>query len=385
MRKLATIIKNAIQEKSQQVLYSIFGFGFLLLLISPITNFLSKSFDSFFLEIITSLLINLGSASVITAIVIWIMNIYDQDISKKIDSFFNSIPILGDAKKCGIVRIYKSRRDEKKELLEAIIDEFESMPEDGTVYIMAITLRDLISRDNQEKFFPLILDLIVKRNIKFKILLLDPMSKSAKNRADVEQHDIVNTEGYSKTRLFIDLMEAIDFLSKPSVLNDLLKSYPNENKKELKDLFLSNLKVRFYPFDPTTFIIRTNKYTFLEQYHRGGDDSIIETLNKEGTKLVTCFAGFTPVLVLDNSMRFAELIKSHFDNTWNSDSAITRELNPRGYAEFKKFKEELEFKEQKLRENSDNTHPTKELMKSNFHYHLNRRYRKEPFEEEKRI
>jgi len=366
-------IKTFIEERTERVSFLLAIFGLISLLVV-------SSLDLSAWPIVTSLLVNMGTASVVSGIAFWVMSLSSKKIERTIEngiinlnddivSALSSTTILGDTKECGILRIFKSRRDDGVEILNQLMSEFEYMPKNSTISIMAISLRDFILGDERKIFIPVIRDVIVKNNIKVRLLLLDPTSKCAKDRAVVEEPVTVEKEGYSASSLFIDLMRIIDFLANPP---------GSAVPKKVKNKVVSNIDVRFYPFDPTTFIVDTDRYTFLEQYHRGGDDLVREELEKkDGIRLVECFAGFTPVLMLDNRMRFSNLLMSHFDNIWNSKAVIRKKLTKKTHKEFCNFKKELIFGEKKLREQSKNN--ATELLEGYLGHHINRRHKEKEY------
>lgn len=330
---------------------------------------------------ISSLFVNLGSASIVSGIIYWLMSLTRNklektikgaivDLGNKLNIFSNEInsnlasaSFLGDAKECGIVRIFKSRRDMPTELTSQLITEFKEMPENSSITIMAISLRDLILGDERKRIIPVINDIITNKDIKIRLLLLDPTSKSAMDRAMVEEPEVFKRDGYSNSSLFKDSMNVADFLTYPR-----LTVVPQKNKKKV----FSNIEIRYYPYDPTTFIISTDRHTFVEQYHRGGDERIRITLKeKDGIGFVECFAGFTPVLMLDNKKSFSQLLMSHVDNIWKSKNVINKRLTKAIYKDFVSFREKLVLHERKLR--CCEPDEAAALFKDDFSYFLNRR------------
>jgi len=94
----------------------------------------------------------------------------------------------------------------------------------------------------------------------------------------------------------------------------------------LAEKFESQVRVRFCPSQLEVSMVHMPRHTFVESYHRGGDEALRKALSEEGLPDITCFGGFAPVLMLQNSARFAQILLSHFENNWNSPEVVAREL-----------------------------------------------------------
>lgn len=363
------LFKKFIEERTERV-------SFLLIIIGLLSLLTVSSFELTAWPIATNLLINMGTASVVSGVAFWVMSLSSKKLERTIEtgisnlngdivSSLSATTILGEARECGIIRIFKSRRDNGVEILDQLKSEFEHMPKNGTVTIMAISLRDFILGDGKKIFIPVVVDMILKRNVKVRLLLLDPTSKCAKDRALVEEPVTVEKKGYSASSLFKDLMRIIEFLANPPE-----SAVPKNVRNKIK----SNIDVRFYPFDPTTFVVATDRYTFSEQYHRGGDDQLRKTLEeKDGIRFVECFAGFTPMLMLDNRMRFSNLLMSHIDNIWESKAVASKKLTEKTHKQFRNFRRELISGEVRLREKSKSS--PQELLESYLGHYIDRRHK----------
>ncbi len=171
----------------------------------------------------------------------------------------DKLDILSQAKKCGIVHIFECRRGDTN-FKKKLIEQFQNIGENEKVLLMSNSLRDFfITRPPNDEYPKLIFDML-KKNVKFNILMLDPTSNAARSRAWVEERRRIEKGGYINSTLFKDIKLVADRLRDPSAWID------DELAKRIK----AQIEVRFYPYDPTTFMIRTDKYTFIEQYHRGG-------------------------------------------------------------------------------------------------------------------
>lgn len=367
-------INEFFKKEAKHVIYALLLFG---IFCSISGSFLGSGFWA---ELVTTL----GITSIVSGFAFWIMSLSGRKLEKKLEEGLVKLneklashiittcnnhiaPILGDIKKCGIVRVFESRRDDSAEFLDQLICEFREMPENSTITIMAISFRDFILGDARKKFIPEIIQLIINKNITVKLLLLDPMSQSAKDRATVEEPRAIREGGYITSTLFKDLMSVIEVLMHPS---DAIVSNLDVNKLSTK------IKVRFYPYDPTTFIINTKNHTFVEQYHRGGDNSLRQTLEEvDGVQYVECFAGFTPVLMINNNARFSKLLMSHVNNIWNSEPVTQRKLTPSNYKKFCAFQTKLESYQESFK---DNIELSEELFRGELGYFLNRRCERVP-------
>ncbi|MFX1294655.1 MAG: hypothetical protein ACFFD2_07355 [Promethearchaeota archaeon] len=125
------------------------------------------------------------------------MKISNEDIKKIINEKINK---SGEMEKCDIVHIIKGRRLEPisfKNLLKEAVDNIDT-EEKRNILLIGNSFRD---------FFKLQLDdnikTILEMGINLKVLLLDPTSLAAYNRATVEESDRLNrNKEYIETALF---------------------------------------------------------------------------------------------------------------------------------------------------------------------------------------
>ena len=294
---------------------SLLAIGFALLYASDI---LKPIFQLY--EIIT----NVGVTFIVTAVSIFILSkamkgaeyIFEGRIDylkRRIDESANRIKekvrIVDEAEQSGIVRIFKTRRRDQSFKTE-LIKRFNEASRGDEILIMSISLRDFFGPTLDNDYFGAIIDAL-RRGVCFKILLLDPTSPAAQARAYIEERQVVENQGYAHSALFRAIVEVARRLDNPATL------VRDENiAKRIKE----QIKVKFYPYDPTCHLIITKCYTFVEQYHRGGDMEILEHLsNYYNIRYINCFGGFVPVFMVSNSSLFARLLRSHFYNIWNSN------------------------------------------------------------------
>lgn len=305
-------------------------------------------------------LLNVGAAAIAAAIATWILSTTSTKISKVVgdevekiqkkndesfkrmreqfDDLFNVIfeklDVLREINQIGIIRAFR-RRHNNESYKKTLINEFNNVRSDEDVFVMSSSLRDFFGGSRIDEELLTAFTNMVKAGANIKILLLDPTSDAAAERARVEEPYTVKEEGYVNSSLFTDIR----------LVSDFLFNLPKERfKGSLRDKFIQQVKVRYYPFDPTTHMHITKRVTFIEQYHRGGSTEIHEELKKRGQDHVKCFGGFAPIFMLDNSCNFAQLLNSHFLNIWDSLPVTSRELRDNNYPEIIKSFENLQSK-----------------------------------------
>ena len=312
---------DAVKDNLMWVLFGGFG-GFFFLWLA------TRMSDTQLYTLSTSI----GAAFIVTALSKLLLSIAFSDSKEifetQIEKLTSKLDILPEARKCEIVHIFESRRKDDK-YREEVINQFNNVKEGGNVLLMGNSLRDFFGDRRKKGYSNSILDM-VKRDVKFKILLLDPISDAAKKRADVEEKETVDKKGYIGSILFKEIKNVAEWLNNPIYVS------PEERDKIKK-----NIEVRFSPYDPSTHITITDKYTFVEQYHKGGDNFIRKDLENEGINFIDCFGGFVPVLMLENSSQYAKLLKSHFHNIWKDNEVVKRTLRIH-LKEIEKF-EEIEW------------------------------------------
>ena len=244
-------------------------------------------------------------------------------IFTRINEIGQGFQLLNEVQGCGIFHAAKNRRlegkDHYKEMLEVAFDDITNR--EVVIYLMSISFRDIF----KNPLDPGIRKIIEDKGMNIKVLLLDPTSLAAYNRALVEEKGNVldPSVGYINTTLFKTIRDVAYFLAEPDV------------RKNLKEKIEQQIQVRFYPFDPNTNLIITDKYTITEQYHRGGSDTIKQHILKTyQVDQVTCFGGFVPVFMMNNSPFHSQLLRSHFENIWDSDEVVRRDLRANNYHEF---------------------------------------------------
>ena len=75
------------------------------------------------------------------------------------------------------------------------------------------------------------------------------------------------------------------------------------------------IEVRYSTLTPLAFMIRTDEYTFVEQYHLGNLKIIYTKIREEDRKSL-CLGGYVPLFMFKNTSDISKLMKSHFENMW---------------------------------------------------------------------
>jgi hypothetical protein len=228
------------------------------------------------------------------------------------------------ARNAGILRIFKSRVEDP-EYKSALAEALRDMGPGDTADIMSNSLRFLFGHQvDPQLIIPV--NAALRRDVRFRVVLLDPTSPAAKRRAEVEEQD--RPERYGETQLFFDITTVARTLRSP----DPRTIRDEELRRRLSDR--QQVQVRFSKADPSTHLVVTKNATFVENYHTGGNQHIQERLAEMGLPNLHCFGGFVTTFMYDNRSLTAELMKSHFNNVWEKaehptlDEVLDRENDP---------------------------------------------------------
>jgi hypothetical protein len=196
----------------------------------------------------------------------------------------------------------------------------------GEILMMGNSLRDFFGEDdeNWKVKYKDIIKKALDRGRRFRLLLLDPTSESAKERAICEEGEKVeDDERYKESVLFKDIKRVTEWLSLPD--------------RRIRRL----IKVRYFTLTPTVFMIRTDDYTFIEQYHIGDLNRLDQSKITDEDKKALCLGGYVPFFMVENNSDFASLMESHFENVWDmmNDNSLEKviekirefEENPKNY------------------------------------------------------
>lgn len=155
----------------------------------------------------------------------------------------------------------------------------------------------------QGRYTSLITAKLEESDVKFRLLLMDPRSKAADERAKIEQGRL--TKG--------NMRDAID----------VIQTYMESNR---------NIEVRLYNFPAMLFLLINEKSLLVEPYHFGRPETL---------RLGDCIGGLVPLLEVEkreSPESFYSVLVSHFDYIWNKrgdtlpvySRVVIREYNPEG-------------------------------------------------------
>ncbi len=201
-------------------------------------------------------------------------------------SMEDNINVIEGAVGSDIINIYADREQALEDMAIKIEESKKNM------FILAVsgtdffTLNAALQTPFEEKVLP-----PHSLEDEIKILLIDPFSHAAKERAEVEQP----TENYYDTELKSDIFKAIGRI------------------KELKD---GNAKIdaHFYSHSPVVFVLRVDDYMFIEPYHLGYVKKTIGTLG--------CIGKQVPIFLVTSKSSLFERLCKHFDNIWKKSESL---------------------------------------------------------------
>ena len=219
------------------------------------------------------------------------------------DILSQQIPIVNDSDKTGIYRIFKSRRHDL-ELDEKLKAQLKGAKDD--VLMMGNALWSFFGETTKVKevVYRGAIEESLNKGTEFKVLLLDPTSEAAKERAIIEHGDLVEKDSvYIESELYTDIKRVTEWLYDPPVDEDTKKKF----KKQIE--------VRYSTIIPTAFIVKTDNFTFIEQYHLGSLMAI--GLSPPNTYGAHCLGGYVPFFMVSNKSNIAKLMQSHFWRIWD--------------------------------------------------------------------
>lgn len=200
-------------------------------------------------------------------------------INSSLDKVFKQNDILNGAFESAIVCIHQNRGEAAEDILDA-------MQTSKTIRVMGVSLRDYFTPGGKHhaQIDRLLKDIVDSKVREFRTLLLNPYSDQAKIRAERESlGDFAEKDAYIKSGLYSEVKQSIQYLlrkcNSPRVIGKLYKSAP------------------------TCFLVITDDFTYLEQYHYG--------LAESGLK-----GGNVPVLKFSSNSDVANQLTGHFDYVW---------------------------------------------------------------------
>lgn len=292
----------------KRLLAILFGIAFILL------SLIIETTDPFYgNSILVSLLRELGVTFIIIGTILVSferhLNSYFENslenLENKLDEILENVNItlhgfklsgrlINEGMESGIVNIFLNRNT--LEFQNRLHDEL--VIADGEILIIGIALGDFF---NGGRLYDAMRTRIEENrcNIHIKALLLNPLSRAARERARVENGEIYyDIPTYYNCRLFTDITGSMNSIK------DLLDKIKTNG-------FNCKMEIKFYDTDPQLYMIMINNNLFLEQYHLG-------KLN------IGCIGRHVPVLEVEEKVfedkeviSYYSVTKKHFDYLWN--------------------------------------------------------------------
>lgn len=199
-----------------------------------------------------------------------------QEIKKEI----RFVKTLENIFNCGIINIFVNRHtSEAKEVLKKVLREAK-----GEILLAGVAFPNFFALDAE--YYRDVLNIkLTDPLISFKILLLNPEGVNARERAELEK-EIFTT---------IDIENSIIFLEK------MKKSGTTKAK----------IDVHVYDFPPIAYLIITDEFMFIEQYH----------LAPSPRMDLGCIGGQVPFLQMNSNSKFYRVMKEHFMYVWQNKSS----------------------------------------------------------------
>ncbi len=225
---------------------------------------------------------------------------------------------LGEqAETAGIHAIFKTRVEDAAYVVEIdrALKELESR---DLVQMMGNSLRSWLG-GQPDLHLCLPMWAALRSDVMFHLLLLDPHSEAARERARVEattSHE-EDRDRYYDSHLYIDIMAVARQLHEPS------QQWMPDRALRARLSNRDQVSVRFSKTAPTKHLICTPRLCFEESYHIGGDSEIERVLQARGIPSQHCFGGFVPVFAYKRTELTGRLLASHFEHSWEAAEGRT--------------------------------------------------------------
>jgi hypothetical protein len=219
------------------------------------------------------------------------------------------LQIIKGAEKSGVVNIHSIRgiSGGSNSTVEKVIGEIltkKSGEEISEIVLGGIALNEFFGG---ERFYHTIEGQCLKdANIRYKVLLLDPFSLSARERAIAEENDENYGEDpkFRNSQLYLQIKSSVHNLK---AIKD--RSDERKNKK-------FNIEARFYDVGPMAYFVIGREYMLIEQYHSG------QAPGRSGS-----IGGHVPIIQVKSNSSFYERICWHSDYLWKRAEKKDRTLD----------------------------------------------------------
>ena len=136
------------------------------------------------------------------------------------------------------------------------------------------------------------------RKIQIKALLVNPNSEFAKARAIAEDGMVFDDDEVFKSGpLYSDSWRSMNMIA--------------SIKKKSLDLSRFSLDVKFVNHWPSSYLIMTEKYTFLESY---------QFANLQNIYGESSFDGLVPMMQLKSKSDYGKILRNHFEYVWSGSN-----------------------------------------------------------------
>ena len=200
----------------------------------------------------------------------------------------------------GIKDVFENRHS--TEYGKAISEAFSKL-QGGEVRMLGISFRDWFGeKDSQGRplRFSGVMRKALEQQVRFKVLLIDPTSDIARERAVVEcGAEYANDSKYVTSPLFDDINRVSNWIKDAEAVIRQKNQQP--------------IDAHFYDFMLSIYAIITPTCTFVEQYHIGS----IGGTREPGDESAYCLGGYVPVFMVYNSSHFGTEISDHFNKIWD--------------------------------------------------------------------
>ena len=219
-------------------------------------------------------------------------NTDEQDLIeiKALDKFTE---FLSSALEHGYERILGPRSLDSK-TVDRISDVLDSST--GEILLQGIGLREFFGDKGYADILRKMLN--ENRKIQIKALLVNPNSEFAKARAIAEDGIVFDDDEVFKSGpLYSDSWRSMNMIA--------------SIKKKSLDLSSFSLDVKFVNHWPSSYLIMTEKYTFLESY---------QFANLQNIYGESSFDGLVPMMQLKSKSDYGRILRNHFEYVWSGSN-----------------------------------------------------------------
>lgn len=226
----------------------------------------------------------------------------------------DSFQLLRVCRRAGIRGIFESRKADRDSLQKAV----ELEAEDATsINFLGTSFRSVFGPDQIPG--TALRRCIESPNVKLKVLLLDPDSKAAKERAAIERGNLTIRD--IKMSLEIGIPSAMERRLRnldQVIVDRLVKEFSSEDHSaDVEFVNAIGVQVRTYEYDPMINALEFPENMFVEQYHFGRPSIV---------PYGGCIGEYVPVLQYRRDSNGYRFISAHFRYLWSRSKDRTSEM-----------------------------------------------------------